>query len=162
MTKRKDPSLKRVRPWNSPYNDDIGPQLYELRKQGKTMAQCARELNIAYDTLMRWRNDEDKKDFANWYQEGHVAFQAFLEDKVMAALSGDKITPTQEKLLSFTLRTHYREEWAEKRETSLEITNNVKNIPDNKLSNLILDKLRKLGYDVEPQLEVIEGGLEEQ
>lgn len=159
MTRRKAPELKRTQPWNSQYTEDSGEIYYEHRKNGLTLAQAAREMRVSVATLLKWSNDDKKLDFQLWWEEGKIAYQAYLEDYIRKVLSGElKFTSVQEKLLSFTLRTHYREDWAERRETTLEITDKTKELTDGQLTAKLVDKLKRLGFDVKTPLDVIEGG----
>lgn len=138
----------RRQPWRSAYTEDMPLKLYEMRSEGKTMSQVAKALGVTKKTLYNWANDPDKEEFKEALEAGFEASQAWHEDLIYDIIAGTKdCKGAQKDLIQMKMRTHFREDWAEKRESTININDQTKTLTDAELDEkveMMLNKALKL------------------
>lgn len=138
-------NTKTPKPWNSKYTDKMPDRYYEYRSQGLTQIQTAKRLGVTAPTLSNWAKDESKPEFQEAFKAGDEAYQAWCEDKVHGALTGDlKFTSGQLELLKFTLKARFREDWAEKKESTININDKTKDLSGEELDKAVSEAIDKL------------------
>lgn len=144
---------QRRRPWHAKYHDDIPTIYYNLRAEGCTIANCAKKLGVSVKTINDWANDETKPDFMEAHEAGKDVFQSYYEDKLTSFIE-KSCTPAQKDLVKFVLATQCREQWAETKSQTIEITDKTKDMDDDKFKEFVSSKLRQL-LKLSPELEVV-------
>ena len=161
---RKEPKPARKRPWQSKFTDKTSEDYYNLRAQGYTMAQAAKRLGTTRRTITNWSKDPEKPEFQEAFKAAEEAHLAWCEDRVHNILTGaEKATASQIDLLKFKLRARFREDWAEKKESTININDQTKNLSqkefDDKVSEAIdtLFKGKNVSRITKPSSDAKEG-----
>lgn len=146
---------RRKRPWASKYTEDTPELYYKHRSEGKTVAQTAKALGTTAKTLYAWADDPNKPEFTEAFKAGHEAHQAWTEDLVHGCLTGAiDMKGARADMLKFKLRTIFRETWAEKKESTININDQTKNLTNEELDEKLEQFLNKaLGKG--PNLKVV-------
>lgn len=148
-------STKKIRK-DSKYDPKIGQRLYELQSKGKSLVQVAKDVGVSRNTLYVWSQDETKPEFQEWYESAKEAYQAFYENFLDNAIVGlEKLTGVQEKLLTFKMRTQFKEDWAEHRTSTININDETKRMSDADLEQAIMAKIKQT-LKLKPDLKVVD------
>ncbi len=123
----------------------IAPVFLDYCRQGLSLTQIADKLGVSKEQLERWSRDKKKhKEFANIFDKGKTAWQAYHETLLQKMITGEdgKYASAEITAQQFVLKTQFKSEWTEKSEAKLEV-NHVGRLSDDQLEQQILNLLSK-------------------
>lgn len=142
------------KPWLSSYDENMPALYYQYRAQGLTISAVAKKLGVTKSTIYAWKSDSSKPEFKEAFEAGQDAAQAHYEEKLKEFIESGECKPAQKDLIQFMLRTQFKEDWAESRNQTIEITDRTKNLNDDNFKQLVTTELKRL-LKLRPDLEII-------
>lgn len=107
------------------YKKDFAQKFYSLSSQGAFPIQIATILGVLLEHLQRWATDPRKPEFGHAWKEGKEACEAYhihtLNEMIKNGASGPVIDAQK-----YILRVRFKEGWAEKQESKVEISETEK------------------------------------
>lgn len=137
------------------YTKDVPGKFYDFCCKGYSPARIAFMLGTTRKQLLSWYNDPQKYDFIAAWDRGKEAYQAYHEKLLDEMITGERsATAPAIAAQQYRLRTQFKEDWSDKQETKLTVTDEAPKYTPEQLASQILAKLQNkyLLTDLEEQL----------
>lgn len=136
------------------YSKQRANEFYELCLQGLDLAQCAHQMQVTEEVIMKWAKDDRKKEFGRAYDAGKTACEAYhskLLDDMILGKATQAALQTQFK----RLQTLFPDRWNVATKSEVKIEDPYAEMTDKEL-DLRLSSLIKKRQEAGIRLEVVD------
>ena len=106
------PPRKRGRP--TKYNPELCGRVRELGAEGKSQAQMAAHLGVAYSTFDAWKNDPNKPEFSEAIKDARDLARAWWEEMAQEHMFGNR--QMNQTAFIFTMKNRFPDHYKDRKE----------------------------------------------
>lgn len=117
------------------YIPEMCGMLLELMGAGKSIVQVAAALGVCQETIYKWEKDVNKPEFTKALRLGRTLSQAAHEQLMDDLITGKMSGVNKGSVIGqmFRLKCRFRQDWQDRVESKIEITNSTTNLTDDEL-----------------------------